>query len=427
MSPSLQSPRSIRSLRIACYGFAELGAGSVSSAGSVILDDLLTRGHQIDFFGKTSFFRPTQLEHHPNFHWVEVPPSRMEKLTTLLQWPKGGALAVIAGQIAHHGFAANITHLMRRNHREQPYDLQLLLGDWAWARIGDLPVVSWVQGPPETDARSISRRRNELIRLCGWKTYLPMRLFALYRRFLGLPAFNKSDVLIVGSEWARKRLTTYGVDRGKIKTLAYPIDLNRFTPAASLAHAEPPVILWVGRTVPRKRLDLFLDACEVLIQAGEAVQITVVGGFGRFSGYKKLIDEFQFRYPGRLKYLTHVERDAVIPLIQSAAVLVQPSEDENFGSSVAEALACGTPVVVGPTNGTGDYIESGGARFDSYDPRAVANAISQALHIPRHSPRQAAETNFDPRRITSELEKILFSAVSNKDSQPIINHLPQTV
>ena len=56
-------------------------------------------------------------------------------------------------------------------------------------------------------------------------------------------------------------------------------------------------------------------------------------------------------------------------LLREATVLVQTSENENFGSSVAEALACGTPVVVGPSNGTADYIDEHSMIFGDYEPR----------------------------------------------------------
>jgi glycosyltransferase involved in cell wall biosynthesis len=95
-------------------------------------------------------------------------------------------------------------------------------------------------------------------------------------------------------------------------------------------------------------------------------------------------------------------------------VLVQPSEDENFGSAVAEALACGTPVVLGSSNGTGDYAKSGAIRFDQYEANAVAAAIALAItkaDALREPARQAAELHLDPKTIALGLEKILIQAL----------------
>ncbi len=48
-----------------------------------------------------------------------------------------------------------------------------------------------------------------------------------------------------------------------------------------------------------------------------------------------------------MKVIDGVPREAVPDLIRQATAVVQVSENENFGSSIAEALACGVPVVAG--------------------------------------------------------------------------------
>ena len=74
-----------------------------------------------------------------------------------------------------------------------------------------------------------------------------------------------------------------------------------------------------------------------------------------------------------------------------ADVVVQPSEYEEFGSAVAEALACGVPVVTGPTNGTGEYAPSeGSAKFERYEPSSLADAIDRALALSREPSARSA-------------------------------------
>lgn len=45
-------------LRIACSGLVAANAGSISSVGFLVLDGLLARGHEIDFYSKSSYVYP---------------------------------------------------------------------------------------------------------------------------------------------------------------------------------------------------------------------------------------------------------------------------------------------------------------------------------------------------------------------------------
>jgi glycosyltransferase involved in cell wall biosynthesis len=401
------------SLRIACYGFADPQAGSVSTAGNFILRQLLARGHRIDFFNKSSFVRPRDLEGLANYQYIDVPTPRFDRLTQ--KWPRwgGGVVRHLIGQIAHRFFARAIIRAMRGRHAEQPYDIQLWLGDWAWGRLRDIPTVSWVQGPPGTDARSIVRHKRQVRELCGLRSYLPLRVFAAYRGTIGLPQFDQTDLFVVGSAWSREFLSGYGISPAAIYALPYPTDLKQFSPAdGELLAADRPTVLWLGRTVPRKRLDLFLSACAKLIQAGRDIDVCVVGGFDFAPGYAKLIE--QFPAPNRLRYIPNLPREQVVPLLRAASVVVQPSEDENFGSAIAEALACGTPVVLGPTNGTADYIGGGGIRFSQYEVSSVAEAIARVLdNTARLRPlaREAAEKWFQTEKVTDDLIALLHRAI----------------
>ena len=57
--------------------------------------------------------------------------------------------------------------------------------------------------------------------------------------------------------------------------------------------------------------------------------------------------------------------------------LVQPSDEENFGSSVAEAQACGLPVIVGNTNGNADYLCSRDIHLEDDRPETLAGALRE--------------------------------------------------
>jgi glycosyltransferase involved in cell wall biosynthesis len=104
-------------------------------------------------------------------------------------------------------------------------------------------------------------------------------------------------------------------------------------------------------------------------------------------------------------------------MLAEVDVMAQPSDDEDFGHSVAEALACGVPAIVGATNGTGDYVCARSIRLADDRPETFASAVVRLAEAKRagqledRAPsRRVAEYWFEPERIGSELESVLRRA-----------------
>jgi glycosyltransferase involved in cell wall biosynthesis len=172
----------------------------------------------------------------------------------------------------------------------------------------------------------------------------------------------------------------------------------------------------LGRFVPRKRLDLFLDGLAFAIRSGCDVEAWVIGQSGFVPNYEKLIEEFP--YPDRLWHRPSIPRAEVPMLLSTVDVMAQPSDEENFGSSVAEALACGLPVIVGKTNGTGDYICQRSVRLEDDRPETFAGAIVKLAEDKRKGilrdvepSRHVAESHFDVTRVGESLRRVLGDAI----------------
>jgi glycosyltransferase involved in cell wall biosynthesis len=143
-----------------------------------------------------------------------------------------------------------------------------------------------------------------------------------------------------------------------------------------------------------------------------------VGNLSADPGAKRLLDRFG-REPG-LEIRNPVPRSHVTALLDEADVLVQPSENENFGFSVAEAVAAGRPVVVGPSNGTADYVGDAGFRFERYEAASVAAALIRAHDAVltqgealSELARRAAREHFEPERVASRLIEIARSTTKH--------------
>lgn len=106
--------------------------------------------------------------------------------------------------------------------------------------------------------------------------------------------------------------------------------------------SEVPELLHVGSVVPRKRIDLLLDVFAAVRARHPRARLVRVGG---------ALTAAQQRQAARLGVaeqivtLPFIDRRVLAAVYRRAALVLQPSEREGFGLPVAEAMACGTPVV----------------------------------------------------------------------------------
>lgn len=412
----------LRPLRLAVTGFVSEQEGSVAGANALLLRGLLAHGCHLTFFSKSSFVDPRPaVGSHPHFTFCETENRATDRLRRRLQRIPFAGLAT--GLLDACCYRRLLVQKITQTHQSTPFDLCLWLGDFAAKGIPRTPTVSFVQGPPGTDARSVIDHFSEILELCGPITAFKWRALSHLRLSQwGLPALKPTDHFIVGSRQSSDTLEKrYDISSERISTLPYPIDLNLFQPILGETKPRGLRAFWLGRIIPRKRLDLFLEAAVQAIRQGLDLHLTLVGGVGFIPGYEKWIAAFP--YPERLTWEPYVARTAVPALLKDQDVLVQPSDEENFGSSVAEAQACGLPVIVGSTNGNADYLCARDIHLQDDRPETLARAFHEMALRKQNQPfaaptisRQCAIDNFDVEKITDRLLDILQATVERSKS-----------
>jgi D-inositol-3-phosphate glycosyltransferase len=127
------------------------------------------------------------------------------------------------------------------------------------------------------------------------------------------------------------------------------------------------VALFVGRDVPRKRLDVFLRAAD---PAYELVAVT-----DRADGV-----------PAGVRLLPFMEPDRFARVLAAADVFVLPSVGEGFPLALQEALVAGIPCVVTPEPGYERYLSGDDVVFVPSEPDAVRAALR---HLAADAERRA--------------------------------------
>lgn len=155
-----------------------------------------------------------------------------------------------------------------------------------------------------------------------------------------------------------------GIQENKVHVIPLGVDPSLFG-----AHVSPlslPIkkrfkFLFVGGTIWRKGIDILLDAYVNTFRNTDDVCL-VIKDMGTQSFYqgmnaRKNIENIQ-NTPGapEILYLDQTLRDEELPkLYASCDCLVHPYRGEGFGLPVAEAMACGLPVIVTRGGSTDDF------------------------------------------------------------------------
>jgi glycosyltransferase involved in cell wall biosynthesis len=190
--------------------------------------------------------------------------------------------------------------------------------------------------------------------------------------------------------------TDVGVPPERVRVIPNGVRLAEFEPLPETGSfrrkhgiGEGPLVAFVGKITPRKGVDVLVRAMHLL---PDSVQLVVAGNFMMAEKpIRTLVEELglgdRIRFPG---LLLGEERNA---LYVDADVVAYPSIDEIFGLVAAEAIMCGSPVVVCGDSGCGELVEAsgGGAVVPYGDPAALAHALSGLLSDPDRRARHVRE------------------------------------
>lgn len=136
-----------------------------------------------------------------------------------------------------------------------------------------------------------------------------------------------------------------------------------------------PLVLYLGRIHPIKRLDLLAEAMARL--RARNVHLVIAGPDEE--GYRRAVEPLFDRAGVPVTWTGPVDTRQKAALLAAARVLVLCSNAESFGLSVAEAMAAGVPVVVTESCGWPDVESAGTGRLVPQSPDAMAFALDEIL------------------------------------------------
>lgn len=225
------------------------------------------------------------------------------------------------------------------------------------------------------------------------------------------------DHLITVSDENARELVSRGVSVDRVTVIPPGIDLEKIIEA-------PPAIqhydfIFVGRLLEHKRVEQLIEGIATLKKEGIEATCAIVGegpeqdSLNALSAHLDLEDQITF-IP---KIFNH---EGVFSLVKSATVFVLPSVREGYGIVVAEAIACGTPVIT--TNHAGnrsqDLVEDGVTGWVCAPTReGVTQSMRDAMTggAPSRMPSLDARSRNDWISIVSSLTDVFATASRERD------------
>lgn len=167
------------------------------------------------------------------------------------------------------------------------------------------------------------------------------------------------------------------------------VDLTEFRPGdRESARAElsirpdEPLVGWVGRLDPKKRVQDFIEACALVANERPKTRFVAIGGPDAFFPEVAETLKKQAEHLGLGGRLTFTgDRPDVPRLLAGLDVFVWLSRGEGMPHVIAEAGAAGVPAVATRDGGTPQQIEDGvsGLFVPHECPPAVAEAVIRLL------------------------------------------------
>jgi glycosyltransferase involved in cell wall biosynthesis len=215
---------------------------------------------------------------------------------------------------------------------------------------------------------------------------------------------RRAAAVVTVSEFSRGEIVeVFGVPVEKVTVAHDGVDPVFLNPAVRPSPVDPPFFLAVGNLQPRKNLVTLVRAYRraLELEPGMAERLVIVGQewFAAEELHRETAD---LRAAGKVLFTGYVGDDELVGLLRTATAFAYPSVYEGFGLPPVEAMAVGTPVLVGDIPVMREVVGDAALRLPATDPEAWARAMVRMASSPgwradlsRRGPERAARFTWE--------------------------------
>jgi len=177
-----------------------------------------------------------------------------------------------------------------------------------------------------------------------WREYLGNWAMAQAGRIIERSIVRLPDLIVSVSNLTSGLLVdNLGADSKRVVHVPNGVDPSMFK--AGSHTKEPRTVLYAGRLVPSKRVDLIIEALATVREVYPDARLNIIGDGPELPPLKSLAEKLGLA--GNVLFLgTLPTYQKVADRMMASTMFVMPSIREGFGMVVLEAMAASTPVII---------------------------------------------------------------------------------
>ncbi len=192
-----------------------------------------------------------------------------------------------------------------------------------------------------------------------------------------LREYGEADLIEVPSTFSADTFVASGVPRSRLLLAPLGVNLDRFS-GGPRGQSDTFNVLYVGQVSVRKGIPYLLDAFAQVSHPRKSLK--VIGSFAR--DFEVLIRRHRLPTDG-VEFIDALPQSELVAQYRWAELFVLPSVEDGFGMVMAQALACGAPVLATTNTGARDLLDDdSGLIVEARDVSALAAGMQSIADDP---------------------------------------------
>jgi len=248
----------------------------------------------------------------------------------------------------------------------------------------------------------------------------------------------QAQFAVTCTEFNRKHMLEVAGAGAPVYRVYHGNDLELFQPPSNnQRNTVSPVILSIGRFVPKKGFPILIRALQQLKKEGLAFRAYLIGGGPQQNELGQLVAELNVG--DCVSLLPQMSQTELLEYYRQASIFALACEVQEDGDRdgipnvLVEAMAMGMPVVSTSISGIPELVQNqvNGLLVPEKDVAAMANALGALLRQPEKARRlgtagrESVEREFDARRNVERIGELLEAALNGaKPAQKNSRRMP---